>query len=417
MDISSAFRKNLLSTLRARGLAIILPLAAMPFLTRLFPPDAFAALALFGATTALIASFITLRFEWSLPNQQSEASRASVMALGLLSSVAFTIIISALVLMAVDDLTLSADKKILSASVWLLPIAVLVLGFRAMLDGWFVLRGDLRPVALATITQSVVNVLLSITLGLLVIEALGLIFASIAAACVALGVTMLHAKRSVIAAASLVTADSLQQSMLQNRAFVAWSIIVSILNSAAANVSVFLLGYLYAPQELASYAVLQRIAASPIAAFTSSLGHSFWSHAAKRARENQFERLYSDYVSLTGWLCVICVPVILLSALGPLYVGLLLGPSYGHEAGWVLAAMTPMFAANIIFSPTNHLVVFKKQRLQAIVDCIRICLIVAGAVIGNYYALSFSGTVFLMSVGGFFGHAIIFLLHRELAKR
>jgi hypothetical protein len=87
----------------------------------------------------------------------------------------------------------------------------------------------------------------------------------------------------------------------------------------------------------------------------------------------------------------------------------------------VLLAMTPLFLGALVFSPTNHLVVLGRQRLQLLADTLRLAGGALAIWMAHRLALDFFIAVTALSVASFLGHATIFFIHfrahREYGRR
>ena len=185
---------------------------------------------------------------------------------------------------------------------------------------------------------------------------------------------------------------------------------VSIVNALSLNAPVLVLAVFFSPVQVGWYALITRLAAAPISAVTAALAQSFWSLAAEHARRQEYEEIAQAYQSVTRRLAVAALVVVGMCLTGPIVVGPLLGSEW-KGAGYVLLAIAPMLVGHVMFSPTNHLVVFDKQHLQLAADFVRL-LVVVGAISGAYYlGVGFYVAVFLAATGSLVAHAMLYFLH------
>lgn len=409
----SQFRRNFVRVARANVLALVLPVAATPLLSRLFSPNDFAALAIFTSALSLAYAFCTWRFDWSLPNARTRAMAANLMALGAIVLGVVCFVTGILLLFAADAL-FSETLGRLGYLSYLFPLALVGGGAKQLLSGWFVREGDLTAVSRATISQSLYNTTLSILAGLAGLGGLGLIGSTVASTWAGIVMMMRLSAGQLHGALRRVTLFTLRVAVGRFGREATWSTLVAILNAVSLAAPVLLLAYYFPHKEVGWYALLYRLLAAPIGVLSSALGQSFWSTAADLARSRRVAELNVLYKKTTLRLCLAAIPLVLGCLAGPFLVGPILGEAEWGGAGTVLVAMTPLFVGSLIFAPTNHLVVFSRQSLQTLVDGIRLVLVVLSIVLGHAAGLSFTNVVALASFSSLLGYAAFFPLHLRI---
>ena len=153
------------------------------------------------------------------------------------------------------------------------------------------------------------------------------------------------------------------------------------------------------------------VAAAPIGLFTSSLSESYWAHAANLYKSGLYRELNRNFKKTTLRLTWGIPPILILCCLGPLIVGPIFGKEEWSEAGLLLLVMAPMFIGNLVFSPTNHLVVLKRQSLQLFADLIRIILISFAIISSSYMSWNVYFAIMLSSIASLIGHSVLFIIH------
>jgi len=407
----SVFKRNFVSVARANVLALVLPIAALPLLSRLFGPADFSVLAMFSAVVAVLLSFATWRFDWLLPNARSMFVAANVLAAGTLILVGFSLVLTLALVVLPEALLNSRALADLGNMVWLLPFALLSGGVRQLLAGWYVRTGDLRLVGRATIAQSTSNVAFSIGAGLASLGGFGLIASFIAATWTGVLVLAANIARGLRNSLRLVSARTVVLAAGRYRSSATWSTLVSVSNAASLNAPVVVLAFFYAPQQVGWYALVNRMVAAPVGAMSSALGQSFWAHAAEFARGHDYASLRASYLKMTLRLALASISLCVVCLAAPFFVGPLLGAEEWTGAGYVMLAMTPLFLGGLVFSPTGHLVVLNRQHLQLLSDGVRLILVLAGIGSAAFLDLGFIVAVFLASLGSLLGHLTLFILH------
>jgi O-antigen/teichoic acid export membrane protein len=410
----STLKRNFLIVARGNIIALALPVLAAPFLTRIFDPSAFALLGVFLAAIGIISAFSTARLDWATPNARTDLIAASLFVLGAIVLAAVTII-SVFCLAALAAFPeISPQTHALGWMIWLAPLVLAATGIRALLNGWLVRTGELRAVAHSVVVQASVNVATSFITGLTGMVTVGLVVASALASFAGISTLAAKAGTRLRNALQRVKVQTVAVALRKHGKQACWSTCVSVLNAFTTSGPILLLGILYSPKEVGWYVFMQRMVAGPLGALSAALGQSFWSHAAKLARDRNMAELKRIYQSVTLWLALASVPVVAICIAAPLFVGALLGEAEWSGAGYVLAALTPLLVANLLFSPTNHLVVLRKQHLQLLVDALRIGLMTAGVAVAYFLELGFVMAVLLSSFGALFGYATIYIIQRKI---
>lgn len=416
VSTGSRFRKNFVKVARANLIALAMPILATPILTRLFSPEDYSALAVFISVLALLLAFCTWRFDWVLPNARATTMAASVFAAG---AIVLVVICLALVL-ALPFTTLSIFDGTplgqLGNLLFLLPVALAGGGLRQMFSGWFVRQGDLTAVSHTTVVQSAVNVVAGLGAGVAKLGALGLIVATVIAAWAGTGTLVRQAGRDLASSLRQVSLRSLRAAIQRHGSNASWSTLVAIVNALSLSAPILTLAHFYQPHEVGWYSMMYRLVGAPMGVLTSALGQSFWSQAAEYARAKQIAELSQLYRKTTLHLGYACAPIVIVCLAGPFVIGPLLGSEEWGGAGYVLAAMTPLFVGSILFSPTNHLVVLNMQHMQLLVDFLRLILVIASIVIADYLEMGFAAVVGLASFSSFIGHAVLFFIHLRMHR-
>ena len=390
---------------------MILPILAIPLLSRLFSPADFGVLAVFASIVAFTLSFATWRFDWLLPNEKSKIVAANLCAAGGIILVGFVLILTLVLFVAPEAVVIFGPLAGSEKNLWLLPLALLAGGVRQILGGWQVRTGDLRLVGRATIAQSTSNVAFSISTGLAGLGGSGLIASSIASTWTGLLILAANSTRDLRHSMARVSFKTVTLAAERYRSSASWSTLVSLVNASSLNAPVVALAWFYAPQQVGWYALVSRMVASPVGTLSSALGQSFWAHAAEFARNGNYDGLRASYLKMTLRLALASGAIAAACLGAPLFLGPLLGAEQWTGAGYVMMAMTPFFVGSLVFSPTNHLVVLNLQHLQLLADVLRLSLVLAGIGLADHFELGFTGAVFLASMGSFCGHAVLFLIH------
>ncbi|HFC93390.1 MAG TPA: lipopolysaccharide biosynthesis protein [Leucothrix mucor] len=413
-DGQSQFAKNFLKVVKANIFARALPLLVTPILTRMYAPEDFAALSLFMSILLLASSFSTMKFEWSLPSVDSNNTAVSLISLGLffllLTTTSFLLII--ILLFAIDSTSLWKGFDIIGLLLYLLPIAVLGLGLKSLLETWHIRANDLTPISYSKVVESSLDVTFSLIGGGLKLMSAGLILAKVVGIWSAVATLLLNTK-DLMTSLKEVKRYKLIRVFKRYSKEAFWSSLTSITNTLGFILPLFIFTQLYPTKEVGWYALMNTLALAPVAVFSAALGQSFWSEAAKMARGKEFVELKGLYLKTTYNLSLFSIPAIVVLLLSPFYLDIILGSQW-QDASYIMVALIPFVVGKLIFAPTNHLIVLSKQYLQAGCDITRIVLTIIAIVISYKLEFSFFTTVLMTSLASFAGYIVLFLTHLKV---
>jgi O-antigen/teichoic acid export membrane protein len=405
----SRFRRNFIHAARGNLIAQCILLAATPILTRLYTPDDFAALAMFTAGLSLLTAVGCWRIDWMLPNASSRQQALALVLLGSAVLIVITLITVTVLWFKPYLLDRWKGGQVLGHLIFLWPVALVGTGIQQLLQAWFVREANLAATSQARVAQSVANTGLSLAGGGIGLGPFGLIGSTVVSTWVGIG-TLLRQSMQHLGIAGRLTAKRIAVTGRKFASEATWSTAISTVNMAGNSVMVLLLAQYFPAKEVGWFALMHRVAIAPIGIITQGVAQSFWAESAQLVRSDK-KRLKALYLRTTWRLFLLSIPVALLCLAGPIYVGILFGKTEWSGGGLILAMLAPMIVGSITFSPTNHLVVFYKQKYQMVVDFTRFSLIfvcIFGSAASN---LSIYSAVLLSSLASIGSHALLLFIH------
>lgn len=405
----SRFRQNFLRVAKANVLAQLLSILFAPVLSRLYSPSDYGVLAVFTASLSVMSAFATLRLEWSIPNASSRTQAAALLVWGLVVLLP-TSVCASLLLYGLLEVEVAAWRGVdaLAPFVALLPLAIIGTGLHQLMQGWYIRQGNLAPVSRSKIAQSISATAVSVGGGVASLGALGLIASSLASAWIGIGMLLRQAE-GLRKAISRVTRKRLKSSLRQFGRESCLSASVSVVNAASLVAVPMLLAYYYSPKEVGWYALMSRLAIAPARLFTTAIGQSFWSEAAKLVKSD-VGALRNLFVRTTRRLCMLALPLMVVCLCGPWYVGWVFG-AHWERAGNVLAALVPLLFGQIVVSPLSHLIVHRKQHWQLVWDLVRLMAIVGIVTVCALAGAEIVSTVLSASLVMFVMYVVLFFMN------
>lgn len=406
----SSFRINTIYMLRANVITQVVALISLPLLSRLYTSDDFGKFAFFHAILGLAVSVTTGRFDWSIPNAKSTGGAVALFQIGLiftaLTSLAATLLISIAQTVKYSQLTESG----IGALAFFIPLAMVGYGVVELFNALYVRNGSLKIIGSVKIVQSLSNTIISLLFGIAKLGFIGLISSLIISAWLAV-VVFAREKREI--KYKLIHGSKARIFLMfqRFRDEAALSTAVSVTNTLSSSVSIFMIASFFTMQELGWYALMQRLALAPVGLLSSSLGKSFWATAASLARIKAYTELRILYIRTTLRLCLFIIPIVIGCASAPFLIGPLFGSSDWAPAGLVLLAMAPQIIGAIVFSPTNHLIVYGRQSYQLVSDFFTILLTVFVVIVAERMNFGIVACTAGISLSVLLGYIARFCLH------
>ncbi len=404
----SRFRYNTFLLVRANVVTQALLLLATPILTRLFSPDEFGAAGLFLVGAALFGACASFRFEWSIPSAHGDKDAQSLAAL--------SIALSAVVALLLFCAFLIIDQGVLFGFVGMQPIPFSLLlpplafatSVVAILSAVYVRMRSLEKVSHSKYIQSGTLLAGNLATGLLGLGAFGLILSYTLAVCAG-AVSLLYKVPFQLA----LGPKALRRLAAVARRYAAQasaSTAVSLVNFTFANCMPLLLLWGYSVREVGFYFVAMRLAGAPAALISSGISSSFWGEAANLAKRDPLG-LRRMYLKVVRGLFLMSLPVAAGCLAAPFFLPVLLGADDWGEIGLMVVACLPQIVATLVFSSTNHLIVYDRQVFQLISDLLSIAGSLAALWIAKSLDWPFWAAVLAISSVILCSYLLRFFLH------
>lgn len=299
--------------------------------------------------------------------------------------------------------------ELLEPVIFLMPFSIIAGGAFQLAVAWHVREGDLRPVATARIFKSAFNVTGSLAGGFFYSSPITLIVSVILSTF--LGLSLLARRASkLFLNFRLIRFKRFAGTARTHSKEAVISTFVSFLNVANTALLPLLFAQYYSSAEVAWFALAERLGAAPMAIVAGALGQSFWAEAAKLVRSN-YHTLLNLYLATTRRLSFFALPLICTYLAAPWFTGPIFGRENWANAGYVLAALTPMLIGQLIAGSLSHLTVHRRQSWQLIWEVTRLIGTLTVIYVCGRLSPSFTTTVLAISLYMLFMYVILFFLN------
>ena len=169
--------QNITKLVSGTVLAQIIPILAIPILTRIYAPDAFGILSIFIALAGIIGISSSLRYEIAIPQAKDDANAKIIFNLCLMIIVSIAIISFLITLLANDHLydAFNIDKSFSFGLFYLIGFCILFSGYIQLAISKAVRFSEFTTIAIGKISISTSYIFFQLIFGLIAMP-LGLIF-------------------------------------------------------------------------------------------------------------------------------------------------------------------------------------------------------------------------------------------------
>jgi O-antigen/teichoic acid export membrane protein len=354
-------------SLVGQGLVVL----ASPVLTRLYAPQDFGTLALFTALSALLSTFISLRYEQAilLPVDERKARALLFLSLLVATLIGSGLLASVLLMhrIAVTSLRTLEQPHL----IWLIPCSAWLISIYQCLSLWATRIQAYHAIAQTRIQQGFGITLAQIGLGGLNLGGLGILVGDLVGR--AMGIT-----RLIRLLPHPLKPPSLAELWEVARVYWRFPVIAAsstLINRLGLHLLPLAFAALYGSQLAGWYLLAQRMLGMPSNLVGQSLAQVYFGESARlyRGSPNALKEFYGRLVKR----------LILFGALPTVVAGALFAWSCGFLFGaeWVIAGpylllLSPMFAVQLVVSPLSQtLIVMGRQDLQLTWDIARVAVV------------------------------------------
>ncbi|WP_414730302.1 oligosaccharide flippase family protein [Zhongshania aliphaticivorans] len=341
------------------GSQLILVVAS-PLLTRLYSPEDFGVLAVYGGLLSLICVVASLRYELAIPLPESDNEAANIVGLCLIIITAVALASVVIIIFFGREIAQSLGIQILESALWLLPAGVFLAGIYAVFSYWSIRSKQFGTIASTQLKQSLVTV--AIQLGVFKLGAIALLFAQVAGQ--AAGVTGLARPALRLPEFKDISWAGIKAAATRYREFPVYSTWEGLSNTAGLQLPPLLFAALFSPTIAGFYMLANRVLNLPMSLIGRAIGQVFFSSAAESYRAGRLGPLVSSLHSKLAHIGF--APVLLLILLGPEIFVFVFGGDW-RQAGEFARWMSPWLYFVFVSSPLSTLFAVVEKQKQGLV--------------------------------------------------
>jgi len=306
----STFGKGVASLTSGTVLGQLLLLAASPVVTRLYSAEDFGVFGVFVSLVSILSVISSLRYQIAIPIPESDKQASNLAALALAIVVVFSAIVACVVYPARNALASITNTPGLSVYVWLLPIAIFLVGTYQVLNYWTLRNKTFTSIGQAKALQGAARGIGQISLGPLTGGPSGLISGYL----LGWGVAVCHLARRMYQHAyplqrcclSVGEMASVAKRFRRFPLFSSWS---AVFNTISAQLPTLLLASFFGPMIAGLYSLTRQVLSAPMQFVGKAVSQAFLAEAPSADREGRLRTLtmniFRHLVRLAAPVCLV----------------------------------------------------------------------------------------------------------------
>ncbi len=342
------FGRNVMTLMTGTVAAQAIPIAASPFLTRLYTPEDFGLFALYAAIAGTFSTIVTGRYELAVMHPENDEEAKSIVIVSLLVSSLFCVFLALIICFLNQEIAIFFKHPRIGEWLFFLPLTLIITGWYQTYSYWLNRKNDYRQMSLNKVVQTVSLTFGQIIEGCVKAGADGLLIGHITGWLLSL----LSISKSVNFKAENFKTGNVKYIALKYRVYPLLQAPSSFLNTASNQAPVLFLTEAYMTSIAGFYNLTLKVLTAPAAVISKSIGQVYFQRITEIARVSPHQ-LVTEIFKTTKRLSAIALIVFLpVTLYGKEMFYFVFGPAW-EEAGFYAQLLSPAIAIKFIVSPVS----------------------------------------------------------------
>lgn len=406
--------KNSAILLMANVVSQLLGIVFYPILTRIYSPDDFGLLNLFGSIAGILTLCSTAEYQYSIMLPKSRKSAVACFHVGFLILLFTTSLCFVSVLFG-KPIASVFNAPDLAKYYWLMPFYVFGIGLWTLLNYWFTRNKRFKDISIYLVSQSGWNGLIKYFMGIGGALHIGLILGTVLAPFISILMIIKKSIHTVLKPLFVWDRGECQSVAATYANFPKYSLPRALVNNVSLNLPVLLLTPFFGTSIIGLFGMAVTLSFRPISMIAGSLYQSFYQKFTENVHQNMpIYPLYRKYIRMT--LLVVIPFFVLLYPVLPFLSGWFLGEEW-IVAGEYIRILLPWLAGTLLLGPFSFLLdIFQKQKLGMFYEVIYLILRFIGLMIGVWMK-DFKLAILLYSLISLFMLIVLWVYYHVLLIR
>lgn len=159
------FGRNVVTVMVGTILAQAIPIAIIPILTRLFTPEDFGLLALYGACASILGVVATARYEIAIMLPKKDDDAKALLQVAITISMCFALLLLSVVFLWGKKIALMLGNSAVEPWLYFLPISVFLTGLYQALTYWNNRQKQFKKTSVSRVSHSLAQGVVQVSLG------------------------------------------------------------------------------------------------------------------------------------------------------------------------------------------------------------------------------------------------------------
>ncbi|MBS1704508.1 MAG: oligosaccharide flippase family protein [Armatimonadetes bacterium] len=375
----SDFSRQVLTLATGTAIAQVLPLAALPIVSRLYTQSQVGILTLFLSIASVLGIIATGRYELAIMLPEEDEDAVNLLAISITCSVVFAVLTLLIAVFFNGQICSLLESREIGPWLYWIPATLIANAAYQAYNYWFNRKEMYHRLAVNRIGRSAITEGSKIGFGTLALSHIGLVIGTVLGQTVTALRFFWQARHEDRASMNKISWVGMRKMLGRYRDFPRYTVPAEVVNDLSKRLPVFILAG-FGSTVTGNFGMAQMVMGGPLGILGSAFADVFKQRASRDFIEHGECRAL--WLRTFKKLILISVPVFTLAyLLAPVAFKVILGPKW-VEAGYFAQALTPYYALAFIASPLSRtLYVAEDQHLDLIWQL--------GLVVGVYAALTF----------------------------
>jgi len=414
--LKNNFVKSILMISGGTAFAQIFNGAMSPIITRIYSPEDYGILTLYTSILSILAIIGSLQYELSIPIAEDEEKAINAFALSFFILFIVTLFFFFIIFFFNNIFLNIFDASKLKNYSFLIPLGIFLIGLYNIFMQWAFRKKDYKSISKTKISQSFVQNILKIILGLLKIGPVGLILGRILGQ--SAGTTTLS--KSLLKEKHIFKKVSFKKMFWigqRYKNFLIFSTPTQFLNTLGLQLPVFFLSAFFSETIIGFYGLANSIVQLPMAIIGRSVGDVFYGEAASIGKKNPKRVKELSNKLLKKLIIIGLIPLIILLFFGPFLFSFVFGEQW-FESGIYARIISFLVFFQLIFTPISRVYsVFEKQNIQFFLILIRLVLLGFSFSVSYFLKLNSYNTILMYTITSSFIYFLGYILAQNILNK
>ncbi|HIA12314.1 MAG TPA: hypothetical protein EYN69_09620 [Flavobacteriales bacterium] len=393
----SEFIKNTLALFTGTVVAQAIPILISPLLTRIYDPQDFGLLAIYVSLSGLFGIIATGRYELAIVLPKENKDGLSLFALSII--LALIIAALTLVLVALFGTQIASWYKEPKIERWLvlIPVTVLFTGIYQALNYYATRKKSFANISVSKVTDSFLNSLVKLLVGIKTIGAGGLIIGNIMGQIAGSVVLIQTFWEKGILNQIVVERQNISVQARKYSDFLKINTIHAFADVLQTTLLIFFISSFFGSAVVGLYALTLRIIKVPAGFIGGSVSQVFYQKASEKyANEEEIKPIV---IKMLGSLALVSAPIFtVLILFGPELFAFVFGEGW-EEAGEYAQILSPWIFLSFIISPVSQIpIIVNRQKENLLISLFGHALSIGSIIYGGLVHSDIKDTLQMLSL-------------------